>query len=68
MPDDLSVICYNNSVLALCCEPELSSIDSKIEALCINTVSTLMGAFEGKNVPGRTAITAELIKRATTKF
>lgn len=68
MPDDLSVIGYNNSVLALCCEPELSSIDSKIEALCINTVSTLMGAFEGKNVPGRTAITAELIKRATTKF
>ena len=68
IPDDLSIIGYNNSSYAICTDPELTSIDSKIEALCTTTINTLMGVFNGGNVPSRTTITADLIKRATTKF
>ena len=68
IPDSLSIIGYNNSSYALCTDPELTSIDSKIEDLCTATINTLMGVFNGSNVPSRTTIAADLIKRATTKF
>lgn len=68
IPDDLSIIGYNNSSYAVCTDPELTSIDSKVEALCNTTINTLMGVFNGGNVPMRTTIAADLIKRATTKF
>ena len=51
IPDELSIIGYNNSILSLCSDPELTSIDSKVEALCTTTVNTLMGVFSGGNVP-----------------
>ncbi len=66
IPESLSVIGYNNSILAQCSYPELTSIDSKVEALCITTVNTLMGVFEGANVPAKTTISADIIKRGTT--
>ncbi len=68
IPDELSIVGYNNSSYAVCTDPELTSIDSKVEALCITTINTLMGVFNGVNVPSRTTIAADLIKRATTKF
>ena len=68
IPDELSIIGYNNSILSLCSDPELTSIDSKVEALCTTTVNTLMGVFSGGNVPSRTTIAADLIKRETTNF
>jgi DNA-binding LacI/PurR family transcriptional regulator len=66
VPDDLSVIGYNNSLLALCSEPELTSIDNHVETLSITTVNTLMRVFEGKKVPNKTIISNELITRNTT--
>ena len=66
IPDSLSVIGYNNSILAQCSYPELTSIDSKVEELCITTVNTLMGVFDGSNEPARTTISADIIKRGTT--
>lgn len=68
IPDDLSIVGYNNSTYALCTDPELTSIDSKVEALCTTAINTLMGVFNGGNVPTKTTIAADLIKRATTKF
>ncbi len=68
IPDDLSIIGYNNSSYAVCTDPELTSIDSRIEALCATTINTLMIVFNGGNAPSRTTIAADLIKRATTKF
>ena len=68
MPEELSIIGYNNSLLARCTDPEITSIDSKVEALCTTTVNTLMGVFSGANVPNRTTIASALIKRKTTNF
>lgn len=68
IPEQLSIIGYNNSILSRCTDPELTSVDSKVEALCATTVNTLMGVFGGMNVPKRTTIAADLIKRETTDF
>ena len=35
IPGDLSIIGYNNSMLVNCCDPELTSIDNKLETLCL---------------------------------
>lgn len=68
IPEELNIIGYNNSLLSRCTDPEITSIDSKVEALCTTTVNTLMGVFGGVNVPSRTTIAADLIKRKTTNF
>lgn len=68
VPSELNIVGYNNSIIANCTEPELTSIDSKVEALCSTTVATLMGVFNGTDVPNKTNIAAEIIKRKTTNF
>lgn len=69
VPDELFVAGYNNFNLAQCCDPELTSIDNKLEIICRNCVSTLMKVFENDNsVPKKTIFSAEIIERETTKF
>lgn len=68
IPDDLEIIGYNNSVLANCTEPELTSIDSKVEQLSVTAVSLLMQVLSGNSIPAETTVTADLIKRNTTFF
>lgn len=68
VPEQLSIIGYNNSIISQCSDPELSSIDNKLEALCSNSITTLMGVFKGQEVPLKTVFSAEIIKRGTTRF
>ena len=68
VPKELSIVGYNNSILATCAEPELTSIDTKVEALCVNTVNSLMRIFEGNDVPACTTISANIIYRMTTEL
>lgn len=66
IPKDLSVIGYNNSQLAQCCEPELTTVDNKVEQLSKTTVHLLMQILEGSTIPSKTILEAELVRRATT--
>lgn len=68
IPDELAVIGYNNSLLSYCTNPEISSIDTKVEQLCTTTVETLMRVFDGDSVPAKTVIAAEFIQKQTTNF
>ncbi|HHV11152.1 MAG TPA: LacI family transcriptional regulator [Clostridiales bacterium] len=68
IPEGISIVGHNNSKLARYCEPELTSIDNKLEMICIHTVTTLMRIFDNKNVANKTMFSAELIKRQTTSF
>lgn len=63
VPGEVGVIGFNNSVLARCAFPPLSSVDNKVGALCETAVHLLMGVFEGKNVPQQTVLTADLVRR-----
>ncbi|MFI3172902.1 MAG: LacI family DNA-binding transcriptional regulator [Eubacteriales bacterium] len=69
VPKDLKVIGYNNSFLAECCEPELSSVDSKGKELCRYTIEKLLGVLGGsEEVEGEICLQGELIRRCTTDF
>ena len=67
IPEDLSIIGYNNSMLVNCCDPELTSIDNKLETLCQHLITTLMGVLGGNEMPKKTVFSGELVKRGTTK-
>jgi LacI family transcriptional regulator/LacI family asc operon transcriptional repressor len=68
VPEQLSVIGYNNSIIAQCSDPELTSIDNKLDAVCSNCITTLMGVLKGQEVPLKTVFSAEIVKRGTTRF
>lgn len=66
IPDDLSVIGYNNSILSTCCEPELTTIDNRLEALCHHIVRTLIGILNNTEMAQKVIFSGELIERGTT--
>jgi LacI family transcriptional regulator/LacI family asc operon transcriptional repressor len=67
IPDDLCVIGYNNSSICPCTEPELTSVDNKLQAICDHIVTTMLGVLEGREMPQRTVFEGELVKRQTTR-
>jgi len=66
VPDDLAIIGYNNSILSTAMQPELSSVDNKLEPMCRQLVDTLLGVLSGREMPKKTEYSGELIKRQTT--
>ena len=68
VPEDFSIIGYNNSILTTCCDPELTSIDNILETLCQQLITSLMGVLAGNDIPKRTLFSGELVKRGTTRF
>ena len=67
VPEEFSVLGYNNSMLAVCCDPELTSIDNKLETLCQHLITTLMGVLGGNEMPKKTIFSGEIIERGTTR-
>lgn len=66
IPEDLSIIGYNNSMLAGCCIPELTSVDNRLESQTHQLVQTLLGVLSGNEMPKKTVFSGKLIKRGTT--
>ena len=67
VPEDFTILGYNNTMLTSCCEPELTSIDNKLETLCQHLISTLLGVLEGNEMPKKTVFSGEIVKRGTTR-
>lgn len=65
VPEDLEIVGYNNSLLCICTEPELSTLDNHVETLSITTVNTLMRVLQGADVPNKTLISNDFIVRGT---
>jgi LacI family transcriptional regulator len=66
VPKSLSIIGYNNSNYCLCCEPELSSVDNKLESLCNQCVSSMLNVLAGLEAPQKSLFTGELVRRGST--
>lgn len=66
VPGHCEVVGFSNSILARCCEPELSSVDCHVETLCLTAVSLLLRLFAGEHAPSRIEIAGELVERQTT--
>lgn len=67
VPGKVSVIGYNNSVIAQCTTPELTSIDNRVESISSTAVSLLFSAINGTEVPHKTIEQAELIQRKSVQ-
>ena len=69
VPGDLCVIGYNNSSLAVACNPELTSIDSRAELLCRETIDNILAILHGDaSIPACSIQPGRLISRKTTDF
>ena len=68
IPEELSVIGYNNSMLTCCCTPELTSVDNRLETQTHQLVQTLLGVLYGEEMPKQSVFSGKLIKRGTTRF
>lgn len=68
VPGNVNVIGFNDSELAVCCEPELSSIDSRGETLCETAIDSMMNLLNGKPIKHKKMVTCRLVKRLTSNF
>lgn len=68
VPEDFSIIGYNNSVLSTCSTPTLTSIDNKLETQTHQLVQTLMGVLAGNEMPKKSIFSGNLVSRETTLF
>lgn len=63
---ELPLIGFNNSVLAECASPALTSVDNMVPSMCRNAVDTLMHLLEGETgLPRKIVVTATLVERET---
>jgi LacI family transcriptional regulator/LacI family asc operon transcriptional repressor len=70
IPEDMCVTGFNNSALSICSDPELSSVDNRLEELCNITISNMMKILQEKD-PGisqNCKVPCRLVKRCTTDF
>ncbi|MDE7262870.1 MAG: LacI family transcriptional regulator [Oscillospiraceae bacterium] len=68
VPGDLCIIGYNNSELSVCCNPELSTIDSRERRLCQIAVDFIKLRLSGRPVGGKVSARGCFIRRGTTDF
>lgn len=68
IPQDISVIGFNNSLLCECAMPKLSSVDNMVETLCVTAVNVLTDVFDGKTVTNKMTLSAKLVERETFKL
>lgn len=67
IPEELSIIGYNNSMLALCSDPEITSVDIRLEKLCSHLTESLMHALDGEELPKKAVFSGRLVMRGTTR-
>ncbi|MBE5833467.1 MAG: LacI family transcriptional regulator [Butyrivibrio sp.] len=68
IPKDLQIVGYNNSILTLCSEPDLTSVNNRLEDMCVQLVKTLIGTLGQNEMPQKTIFSGEIIKRGSTAF
>ncbi len=68
IPEELSVIGYNNSLLTTCSNPEITSIDNQLETLCYQLTKTCIGVLSGEKMPPKIIYSGELVEKETTRL
>ncbi|HIT90242.1 MAG TPA: LacI family DNA-binding transcriptional regulator [Candidatus Merdenecus merdavium] len=69
VPEDLSISGYNDSILAIGCEPEMTSVDSKLGVLCKTTIDHMIKLLEkGEEIDSYISVPCNIVKRRTTDF
>ena len=69
IPEDLAIAGYNNSILAISSEPELTSVDSKLKVMCTKTVERMVTLLENEtHIEKNICVPCEIVRRCTTDF
>ena len=68
VPRDLCIIGYNNSQISVCCDPELSTIDSRGDRLCQIIIDSMKLRLSGRKARDKVYAKGYLIRRSTTDF
>lgn len=69
VPEELTITGYNNSIMAVSCEPELTSVDSKLDVLCKTTVDHMISLLEKQEeIEKNVVVPCEIVKRCTSDF
>ncbi|MBR1797990.1 MAG: LacI family DNA-binding transcriptional regulator [Clostridiales bacterium] len=70
VPEDISIVGYNNSAMSIACEPEMTSIDNKTEKICNDTVDRMISLLENPEleIPRKITVKCDLIERGSTNF
>ncbi len=66
IPEQIEIVGYNNSVLADCTTPELSSIDNHVQKVCKLAVNNLMRVLSNEKPEAEQYIQANLQRRKST--
>jgi len=66
VPEDVAIVGYDNSPDAVVCEPELTTVDIKIEMMGALCARTLQDLLENKEANTALAIQPEIIVRKST--
>ena len=66
VPDELAVTGFNNLSIATYCEPELTSVDNKLESICSHCVTALINILNNVDTPKKTLFSYELVERGST--
>lgn len=62
---EMPIIGFNNSLLAQCSTPSLTSVDNMLDTMCLSAVRLLMDITNGNTVPPRIVVYPKLIERET---
>lgn len=65
---NMPVVGFNNSQLARCSSPELTSIDNELERLCATALQMLTDLLDKKSVTAHISIPARLVERESFRF
>ena len=78
IPEDIQIISFNNSKLANAVNPELTSVDARLEESCSKVCKLIMkllnppldeeGNPEPVSIPKKTKVKTKLVTRETTRF
>lgn len=68
IPEEVSIVGYNNSELSVSCEPELTSVDTRVEILCRKAIDSMMALLGGQKIEKKHMVKCCLVKRFSTDF
>ena len=68
VPGQLCITGYNNSEVSVCCDPELSSVDSRGERLCRIVIDSMRLRLGGREIKNKVYAKGYLVRRETTDF
>lgn len=68
IPQDIKIVGYNNSILSVCSEPKLTTVDNHLELLCSQLVKTCICTLGGTSQPTKTIFSGEIILRESANL